>query len=296
MNALWQALRETGKLFGPQRKLWVPFLIGAVLEIGFLGLIWLAPHPPFSKLLAPPIRYFFSENVLHYPAHLWFLYHVMKHAHFIGAILLGAFMTGIASEMVRQARLDQADRCSLRAALLSRHVRYGRMVVLWVVTWGAVKVVMELVSAVGAKAPWLVWPTIGLVVILQALLVYAIPIAVFTHATWWKALWESARENLRHPLSTFIIVAIPSLVVIGFAVAVSPARVARWMAQTAPEVALVCVALRLAVLTVADTVMSVAVAHLWWIHRAPAHAAHPAARATSSPLAAKELERGPAVA
>ncbi|MDP3703053.1 MAG: hypothetical protein Q8R78_01505, partial [Candidatus Omnitrophota bacterium] len=123
MRALASVVRQTLQLFGSQRKLWVPFLVVACVEVLFLGLIWLAPHPPFSKLLAPPIRYFFGDRVLHYPAHLWFLYHAMKHTHLVASTLVGAFMTGVACAMVRQAH--EGTPLSLRNALVGGQARYG---------------------------------------------------------------------------------------------------------------------------------------------------------------------------
>jgi hypothetical protein len=291
MKSLWSAIRETARIFGSHRTLWVPFVIVAVIQLALIGLVWLAPHPPFSKVLAPPIQYFFSDNMLHYPTHLWFMYHALKHAHLLASLVLGAYLTGIASEMVRQARSGQAGSPSLRAALVGKQVRYGRVTLLWLITWGLAKVLMELIATVAPKAPWVSFPAIGLLIMLQALLVYAIPAAVFAQAVWWKALWQSIKEWARYPFSTTLIVGVPSLVVVTFAILASPPRIASLMARTAPEMVLLFIVLRLAVLTLADAVMSVAVAHLWWIHRA-----EPVAQPVVPSPAPKAMDRGSAVA
>ena len=283
MRALISALRHTAGLLGAQRKLWVPFLVIAFIEAMSIGLAWLAPHPPFSTILAPPVRYFFGDRVLHYPWHLLFLYQVMKHTHVVAATLIGAFMTGVACAMVRQIHEDAP--VSLRAALVSRQVGYVRVVILWLITWGLAKVTMEAVSALAPRAGWVIWYGILLTVVLQALFVYAIPAAVFERTAWWKALYRSLRETLRYPFSTLVIVALASAPVIAFAIFTPSARVSQWMMQIAPEIAVACVAARLLVWTVADVFLTVATAHLWWVHRA-------AAPSVASPRAASASALG----
>ena len=127
MGALGSAFRQTAKLFGAHRKLWVPFLLVAVVQAIGLLLVWLAPQEPFSKLLAPPIRYFFSDRVLHYPTHLWFLFHVMRHTQLIASTLIGAFLSGVACVMVRQTYAGQP---SMRDALASRDARYWTLMII----------------------------------------------------------------------------------------------------------------------------------------------------------------------
>ncbi|MBI4342939.1 MAG: tetratricopeptide repeat protein [Candidatus Omnitrophica bacterium] len=280
MSIVWSVLRDIAKLFGSQRKLWVPFLLVAVVEALFLGLVWLAPHPPFSTYLAPPIRYFFSDRVLHYPAHLWFLFHVMKHTHLAALTLAGAFMTGVVCVMVRQAHDEQA--LSLREALVGKQVRYGTVVILWLITWGLAKGLGEAASQITQPALWMAWGLIGATVLLQALLAYAIPVAVFEQAKWWTALARSAREMLRYPVSTLVVVGVPSAASIVFGMVLTPQLVSHLMLRVAPEIAVPLVALRLAVWTVIDAVMTVAIVHLWWRHRAP-QAAPAAVKASTTP-------------
>jgi hypothetical protein len=280
MQPLQLTLRQTVKLFASHRKLWLPFLVVAVVEALCVGLVWLAPHPPFSKLLAPPIRYFFSDSVLHYPRHLWFLYFVMKHTHVLAATLFGAFMTGVACAMV--AQVHQGQPLSLRDALVSRHVRYWTMVFLWLIIWGLAHGLEVLMAAVRTPsiALFVYWGGVVGLVLIQALLVYAFPIAVFEQTTWWKALWRSCRETVRYPVSTLLVVIVPSSVVVAFAFWANPGQVAQWTMQRAPELALAFVAARLVLWTVADALMTVSIAHLWWNHRA----AQPAVAAQTQPM------------
>jgi hypothetical protein len=265
MQALGRACQHTLRLAGDHRKLWLPFLVVASVEALFLGLVWLAPHEPFSRLLAPPIRFLFSDRVLHYPWHLWFLYHAMKHTHLAASLLIGAFMTGIACEMVRQTWSGRP--LSFREALINGRVRYGTVLAVWLSSWGVARLTTLGLALLPLGPARALGAGIAVTLLLQALLVYAIPAAVFDNLSWWQALSRSAREAIRDPVNTLLLIMLPSAAVLTFTLAASPAHVARWMMQTAPEVAFAWVAARLLVWTFADVLLTVTAAHLWWARR-----------------------------
>ena len=270
MRALLAAFWQTARLMGAHRRLWVPFLVTVLFEVILLTSIWLAPLPPFSKFFAPPIRYFFGERMLHYPWHLWFLYHAMKHTQFVATTLIGAFMTGITCVMVRQ--VAEGRSLSFREALVSGSVRYGTTLVLWLLTWASARGATEAIGAlVPHRAAWvIVWSSVVVTVLLQVLLVYAIPAAVFEGLGWWRALRRGLQEAGRYPFSTFILVGLSSMVVVVLAILVSPTKVANWMLSTTPELIVIpALITRLVVLTVADAFLTVSIAHLWWVHRLP---------------------------
>lgn len=271
MTAFGTALAQLAKLFSTDRRLWIPFVLVALAEIAGLIVVWLAPHPPFSALLAPPIRYFFGDRVLHYPWHLWFLYHVMKHVHVVVSVAMGAYLTGVACAMVQQTYQGRFG--SLREALVSGHVRYKTVVAIWIVTRLVAETLISGVSRWANSGTTLLWLTIGTALILQMALAYAIPAAVFARTSWWKSILQSLREALRHPVSTLLMILVPAVLVIGLSVLLPSTAVARLMMRTAPEIALLCVGLRLVVWTAADAWLTIGVAHLWFIHRAEASGA-----------------------
>ncbi|MBI3997069.1 MAG: hypothetical protein HY352_05350 [Candidatus Omnitrophica bacterium] len=291
MRALLLAVRETAQLFGRQRILWLPFVCVTFVEALFVGLVWLAPHAPFSDVLAPPIRFFFGDRVLHYPAHLWFLYHVTRHAYIAATVLVGAFMTGVACAMVGQ--IHTGAMLSFRDVLVNRQVHYGRMLLVWIISWGIATSIAEGSARVAPKSLLGLLVVVGITVVLQALFVYAIPAAVFQRAKWWKALLSSVRETARYPLSTLAVVTPPTLLVIGLAVLVPPVKVAEWMGRTQPEWAVACVAVRLIVWMVADALLTVATAHLWWTHRAVSRAANPAVQVATARHPHKAAQQPP---
>ena len=293
MKALLRTFQHTVRLAGSNRRLLAPFLLCAFVQACLIGLAWLAPQPPFSTLLAPPVRYFYGERALHYPWHLWFLYFSMKHAHLFTSLVIGAYMSGIACAMVQG--IHQQANPTMQKALASGKVRYGRTMLLWVITWGIAKGIMVAIEQFAPKSSALLWGVIGAMMALQALLAYAIPASVFEDSPWWKALWQSIREALRYPLSTFMVILLPSAAVIAFGVAASPNRLAMWMSETTPEIAVAFVAIRLAVWTFADAFLTVGLAHLWWIHRLPAMAVQRVGE-TIPNVATQQLGRGPAMA
>jgi len=262
------ALRQTAELFRTQRKLWLPFVLVAFLETFFIGLVWLAPHAPFSALLAPPLRYAFGAKALHYPWHLFVVYRAMQPAHLAATALIGAFMTGIACVMVRQTHDHQP--LSLRTALISNQVRYGRVTLLWLISWALAEGAANAVARAPLDATWALWLMISISLLLQLVLGYAIPAAVFNGSTWRRALLESVRETWRHPVTTTLVALLPIAMLMAYAAFASPSRVARWMMDTAPEIVLLFVIGRLLIWTVADALLTVGLAHLWWIHRLPA--------------------------
>ncbi len=265
MNTLWLVARQTARVFGSHKKLWLPFLLVAAVEAGFLGAVWLAPQRLFSVVLAPPLRYAFGDRVLHYPWHLWFLAHAVKHAYLAASLLLGAFMTGIACAMVGQ--LHQEAPLSFRDALIGKHARYGTLVMMWAMIWAVAKLVTGVVLHAAAVRPWSGWAGVGITILLQTLFVYAIPVAVFERLNWWRALAHGVRETLRHPVSTLVVVALPLAGVAMFSSHVIESRAVQSMMQRTPEMAVLIAAVRVLVWTLADGMLTVAAAHLWWAHR-----------------------------
>lgn len=264
MKALWLALRRFSLLFGSQRKLWIPFLITALVEVFFLVLVWLAPHPPFSVVLAPPIRFFSSDRVLHYPWHLWYLFYVMKHTHLLATFLAGAFMSGVASVMVRQAH--QQEPLSLGKVIAGRQVSFVNLVLVWVVTWAAAEAALKGLNRLFLRSSW-DWIGIAAAILLQLTFAYAITAAALEKYPWWKAVPASIKETLKFPLSTFFMMLLPAALLMIFAVFVTPGTVARVVLEREPELAIAFAAARLGVWFLADTLFTVGMANLWLLHR-----------------------------
>lgn len=263
MGKLLSAIRETGKLFTSQRRLWIPFLVVAVIELLVTFLVWIAPQEPFAKLLAPPIRYFFSDRVLHYPAHLWFLYHSMKHAQLVAMTLVGAYMTGLACLMVQQVHEKQP--ISLYQAIKSKRVKYGRVLIIWVIAWSLARALAEFLPVYLPKTHWLAATMLVVLIVFQALFLFAIPVAVLQGANWWRSLLRSLFLAIRYPFSSLTIVTICAIPLIFIGYFLSSESMAKVVFQTIPELVFVFIFIRLTIWTVADTFISIAAAHFWML-------------------------------
>lgn len=84
-------------------KLLLPFMILAIFQGIALYLIYMYPQNPFSILFAPPIKKFFGENYLHYPANFiimpkLFAYSLIALNIFPG-ILLNAILIGFINDI-----------------------------------------------------------------------------------------------------------------------------------------------------------------------------------------------------
>lgn len=265
MPASWRVIPLTARLITRQRLLWLPFLFAAVVEALGILLIWLAAHPPFASLLAPPIRFISGEQALHYPEHLWYLYHAMPSIHLVVSLVVGAYCSALACVMVRQAH--EGAVISLRSALYGRQIRYWDVVWITLAAWGLLEGVSRGLPVLLPAAAQAVFPVLAAALAVQTLLAYAIPAAVYDQLSWWRALGRGLLEACRHPVGSLLVVAVPSSLVIGYGLFGSDAQVRRWMVEIAPETAVAFAAARLAVQTAADAVITVAMAHLWWLHR-----------------------------
>ncbi len=286
-----KAWGETVKILSSRKKLLLPFIATAIVELFFILLVWLAPHPPFSTLLAPPIRYFFSDRVLHYPWHMWFLYYSMKHTHMVASLVVGAFLTGVACVMVQQSH--RGETLSVRNALVSGRVHYLTVAMIWLVTWAVGRYGMDILLRFFYKRSLSILYPIGIAVILQWLLVYAIPAAVFNGSRWWKAILQAVVESLKHPLSTLAVVAVFTAPLFLFMCYFPEQRTTRWIVHDTPEIALLFVAARLFLWTAVDAFLTVAAAHLWCLHnRARGLADNQVAARAVNP----QVKEGPAIA
>lgn len=255
------AIRETVLLFTRYRRLYVPFVLALMIELIGVLILWLAPHEPFSAIFAPPIRYFAHEQMLHYPWHLLFIWIQMPALHSVSMILIGSYLSGIATLMVRQAHLGLS--VSMRSAFVTHQARYWRLVLIWLAGWGIAQGAMSLLAHLPESQSVRILVSFGAMVLIQALLVYSIPAAVFNGLSWWRAILRSLSFFRSHPLTTLIFVAVPSGMIILYSIALPQSRVWALMQESAPEWVFALIPLRWLVWLLADAFMTVCAAQVW---------------------------------
>src|SRR5688572_26847591 len=88
----------------------VPFAVVSVVEGLALTVLHLAPRPPVSAVLAPPIRAFFGEVYLHYPMDLALLPRLFGPTQAAITLLLGSFCAGVLAMLVQRAAKGEEGR------------------------------------------------------------------------------------------------------------------------------------------------------------------------------------------
>ena len=207
----------------------------------------------------------------------------MKHTSAITAIGVGAFLSGVACVLVRQSVLGRP--LSVQAVMAGREVRYGTVTLVWLIAWGVSELVIAGLAELGPARLWLGGLMLAVVVALQAIFASAIPAAVFDRVPWWRALWHGLREFARHPISILSIVIPISAGPLAFSIVAAPVRVTDWLMATMPEAVVLLVVGRLLIWLLADTLLTVSIAQLWWVHRA----AQPAMAVRSSATSAAKF-------
>ncbi|MCI0564151.1 MAG: hypothetical protein MN733_37225, partial [Nitrososphaera sp.] len=175
-----------------------------------------------------------------------------------------AYMSGVACVMVGQ--IHQGKILSFRDGLINPNVRFGRLFSLLFLTWIAVSSLSKLASYLPFPETARLALTFGGALFIQVVFSYALAASIFEGSIWRNALLQGMQRALRYPLSSIAVVGIPFAAVFLFSLLVPPPRVTQWMLQRTPEIALAIAATQLFVWTVADALMTVGIAHLWWIH------------------------------
>lgn len=87
---------ETIKAFQNNPAVYAPFITFALLELISLIFIYLAPRMPLRPILGPPIRAFWGEKFLHYPANFLLMPKLASLSRTTLAVLAGSLLSGIA--------------------------------------------------------------------------------------------------------------------------------------------------------------------------------------------------------
>ncbi len=228
--------------------LWLPFLVIGLSDVMVLALACLAPRQPFDALLAPPIRAFWGDRFLHYPSNFFILPKLYEYGHTLVMAGVGVVMTGAAIGMAEQANRGQQPR------FLSNVVRaIKRYVTLfWVWTAGfflstlLIKGARFMVFAAydttlrtmlpprAMVLDVVLWCSVFAAIAIEALWVYALPIAVLEGQGWWRSLRASFRSAIEFFGPTYLLVLVPSSLL--FSVMILKQQIGTLMRFVTPEV------------------------------------------------------------
>lgn len=194
----------------------LPFALYAAVQLLIVISITNFAYPPFSWLVAPALRWRFGEEALHYPNNLFALRPALGQIDTLLWILFGTLASGAAIYIFSAFFAGRPDRFVIGWRKAAR--RYLALVAV-----GAV--VMALTQLI-AQAPHALWGhlvedspmrfrlvrvlSVGLVVAVQALLVYAFQYIVLEGRRIVPAVVGSVRLAIRSPVTTYLIVGAPA--------------------------------------------------------------------------------------
>lgn len=201
--------------------IFLPFLIVAGCEFMVLLIIFLAPHHPFSLVLAPPIRRFFGEIYLHYPNDLFLLPTLFVRFDLYIVLFIGSLMTAVTVAMVVQSINGTA--ANFRTAFRSEWKNYVdfflvallNFFILKTALFGkgiALKKLFLFAKFAGYAGPRAVWGisdlTLGLLiaVLVECFIVYMIPLIVMEKVTIFQSIKDAFVKFKNHFLLTILVV------------------------------------------------------------------------------------------
>jgi hypothetical protein len=215
LNALIWSWGETLKSFAG-RVAFAPFAIYAGVQLLVVLSIAGFAYPPFSWAMAPVLRWRFGEQALHYPNNLFALRPALGQFDMFLWVLLGTLLSGAAAYVFASHFAGRREPFAAGWRAAAR--RYLALVAVGAIVMAATQLI--------AQAPQALWSrlieespmrfrlvrmvSIGLVVAVQALLVYAVQYIVLQERRILPALAGSLKLAFRSPVTTYMIVGVPA--------------------------------------------------------------------------------------
>lgn len=196
--------------------LW-PFIIVGIFDAISLLLIYLAPQPPFSIVLAPPIRAFWGEKFLHYPQNFVLLPRLFGYAHIVITAIIGVLMTGLAIGMLKDAK--SGNKPAIAFNLIYALKRYFAVLAIWVIMFiigGLVYRIPRLFASFSNR----IIPQVALylsfliVVLIQIAFIYAFPALIAEKRKLIQSIRRGFSTTRKYFLATLIFLLLPSLIYI----------------------------------------------------------------------------------
>ena len=249
--------KTTLVIFKKNPAVLIPFLIVGLSDFLILALIYLAPRPPLSALLAPPIRVFYGEQFLHYPFNLLLIPRLFNYAHIVSTAFIGVLMTGVAIGMLKEVKQGLSPGILFN---LIKSVRlYLRLLVIWLVMFGLVTLVFKslpLILQIKQRAALQIAFYAGFLIsiLIQTIFMYAMPAVMIEEKRTWLAIKRGVTFARSAFLPTLLLVAIPTLIYIP--IIVLRGNLPVLMSKFFPEVVLILLGLGIIVSVIMDCLIT----------------------------------------
>ncbi len=206
-----KALKENPRIF------W-PFLIFAGLELVSLIGLYLVPRDPLRAVLGPVVSTFWGDQFLHYPQNFFLLPKLAGFSRMVLAGFIGSLLTGIAVAFLYRKPMAAALRKYAHLMVVTFLIIF-----VYYFTNRQIHIFMVKYFSAGHKhllfmapALWLGPLTVVisqlLALVVQALLLYAVPALILTDVKFPGAIWKSVVLFFRHPFITLALVGFPMAV------------------------------------------------------------------------------------
>ncbi len=206
----------------------LPFIIFALFESLFLTLIFLAPRLPFKLVLGPPIRVFWGERFLHYPANFLLLPKLNSFAKMGLAIVIGSLLSGMAIAIISD--IYHKRRVKLSASFLIALKRYASLFIIVFIITVLFYYLTRLATFTLASyfisghtrllffgpgtwmGPVLLFINFLIAVLIQAPFIYSIPILIIEEEKLGKAIAKSFAMFREFFALTLMLVGLPMFI------------------------------------------------------------------------------------
>ncbi len=188
------------------------FLILGIFDAIALTILFFAPIPPVSYVLAPIIRTFWTDQFLHYPYNFLLLPKLFGHAHFLISTVIGVFISGL---IIKKIEADtKGETISTLFAFGFVLKKYISLVVAWLISYG--------VFTVGLKGLLYLLPKnlliqmaggFVLALLIQSIFAFLLPSLIIVDQGFLRSFLEGLRCGLKNVGIMSAIFAVPMLLV-----------------------------------------------------------------------------------
>lgn len=253
----------------------VPFLIVALLEVAVLILSYLAPRPPLSAILAPPIRALFhypfgstgsGEAFLHYPINFLLLPRLLYFGQVIIGATVGTLMTALAVRMISQTNegVSPSWGINLRDAIF----RYFTLLILWGLIFSLETAVSRGLPRVFSKPSLrqvIYYTSLGIVVLVETFFAYGVAAIMLENQRTWRAIVRTLSIAKSIFLPTFILVLAP--LIFQILLVLLRGKIPQLMMRFFPEITLFVLGLSIMVGFITDCILRTSTVVLFLVKR-----------------------------
>ncbi len=265
------------KIMSEHRRLLIPFGVNAVFQGMLLLLLFWAPQFPFSIVLAPPIRAFFGELYLHYPANFLLMPRLFNYGNIIISLFITSCMTGMMVSMIHQVNKNVFP--GVRSNFKKAVKKYVTLVALWIVVFILVSIVFRgpkffILKYYFQKTGFFSWwnvfrmaftGSVLISILIEMFFGYAAAAVMIEGKSAWQAIKRSFFIAKKFFFPTFMLVAIPVFFI--FLMSIVKWKIPQMMKQFFPEMAICVLVLGVIVSLLVNYIVTASVTILFLMNK-----------------------------